>query len=294
LMIANCSIGFASWFVGENERAREHFEKSFALYDPKTDAALAHSYVYEFGSFSRIILGLANFCLGFPDTAVRVADEGVRLARTLNQPHSAMFALTVRFMILALRRDVAAVVKSADECRAEFGLVLSRHPGTIIGSTVRGWALAQMGNIDEGLKQMQHSVELWKQTRTEYNLPFLSSLLAETYLACGRLDESAAILDEQLSGIDRTGQDQWRSLLLWLKGDLLLARGAPDITGAEHYYLQAIEAAQTQSAKSWELRAAIRLARLHLSQDRAAEARSVLAPVLGWFTEGFDTALTLP
>ena len=99
MMIAHCSIAFGSWFVGENERAREHFEKSFALYDPQAHAALAHSYVYEFGSFGRIILGLTYFCLGLPDTAIRVADEGVRLARSLNQPHSVMFALTVRFMI---------------------------------------------------------------------------------------------------------------------------------------------------------------------------------------------------
>lgn len=181
------------------------------------------------------------------------------------------------------------MVKSADECRAEFGIVLSRHPGTILGSGIRGWALAQMGNFDEGLGQLRHSVDLWKQTRAEYNLPFLTGLLAETCLACGQLDKSSAIIDEQLSRIERTGQEQWRSLLLLLKGDLLLARGDGDIDGAEHCYIQALELARTQSAKCWELRAALRLARLWLSQDRAAEARSVLAPALSWFSEGFDT-----
>ena len=125
--------------------------------------------------------------------------------------------------------------------------------------------------------------------RAEYNLPFLTGLLAETCLACGQLDESSAIIDEQLSRIERTGQEQWRSLLLLLKGDLLLARGDGDIDGAEHCYIQALEARPNPVRKVLGTPRCASSRPPLVIPDRAAEARSVLAPALSWFSEGFDT-----
>ena len=90
--------------------------------------------------------------------------------------------------------------------------------------------------------------------------------------------------------MERTGNDQWQSLVLCTKGDALLARSVPDQTDAERCYRQAIDVAGSQSPKSWEPRAALHLARLWHTQGKTTEARDLLAPVYGWFTEGFDTA----
>ena len=130
---------------------------------------------------------------------------------------------------------------------------------------------------------------MWRESGSEYLIPFFSSLLAEIRLLAGRAEEAAAIAEDELARIERTGQNQWRSLVLGIKGDTLLSRPTPDSTEAERCYSEAIEIARAQSAKSWELRAATRLARLWHGQGRTAKARDLLAPVYDWFTEGFDT-----
>ena len=167
---------------------------------------------------------------------------------------------------------------------------LAQNPWVSLASCFRAWAVEQLGNGHDGAQQLRQSIELWKQTGAEFFLPLLGAMLAETCIACDDLEEAVAIVDEELSRLERTGQDQWRSMVLWTKGDALLAMNLSDQAEAERCYLEAIDFTRSQSAKSWELRAATRLARLWHSQGKTAEARDLLAPVYGWFTEGLDTA----
>ena len=107
-------------------------------------------------------------------------------------------------------------------------------------------------------------------------------------LAHGREVDASDILDQELDRIDRIHEHQFKSPSLSAKGDALAALGHRN--EAERCYADALDVSRSQSAKSWELRAATRLARLWNDQGKTTEARDLLAPVYGWFTEGFDTA----
>jgi predicted ATPase len=115
-------------------------------------------------------------------------------------------------------------------------------------------------------------------------------LLAESYLLARRTSDALSVAEAALQSCLRTGSRHAESVARCLFGDIALAIEPRDLTKAERFYQEAIEVARSQSAKSWELRGATRLARLWQGQGKTAEARDLLAPVYGWFTEGFDTA----
>jgi predicted ATPase len=118
--------------------------------------------------------------------------------------------------------------------------------------------------------------------------PFLVTLLASACAIAGQVEESSALLTEALQIVGRTGERWLTAELNRQKGELLLRQG--NSVAAEELYRNALSIAAEQGAKFWELRAATSLARLRRDQGRDAEARDLLAPVYGWFTEGFDTA----
>ena len=120
--------------------------------------------------------------------------------------------------------------------------------------------------------------------------PYHLSLLAEAYGASGHPEEGLHALTEALAVMDTTEARFYAAELYRLKGALLLQQAVPDAAQAEACFHQALDVARQHQAKSWELRAATSLARLWQQQDKHAEARELLAPVYGWFTEGFDTA----
>jgi len=106
----------------------------------------------------------------------------------------------------------------------------------------------------------------------------------------GRLDDGLSALTEALAAADEHENRPYEAEIHRLKGGLLLKQNQASAPEAQRCFERAIEIARKQSAKSWELRATISLARLLAKQDRRDEARTMLADIYGWFTEGFDTA----
>jgi len=117
--------------------------------------------------------------------------------------------------------------------------------------------------------------------------PYLFALLARAHEIAGQIEESLTLLDDALQIVERTGARWFAAELNRHKGRLLLRQGHSE--AAEELYRKALSIAREQEAKLWELRAAVSLAQLRRDQGRRAEARDLLAPVYGWFTEGFDT-----
>jgi len=156
---------------------------------------------------------------------------------------------------------------------------------------LRGAALAEQGEVETGIAEMCQGLEIYRVTGANSATEFDIALIAEARGKSGQFEEAMNLMTEALAELD-AGESRWYEAELYrLKGNLLLAHDTiAHAEEAEACFRDAIEVARSQSAKSWELRAATRLARLWHSQGKSTEARDLLAPVYGWFTEGFDTA----
>jgi predicted ATPase len=154
----------------------------------------------------------------------------------------------------------------------------------------QGLLLAQQGQLKEGIVHMQQGWAAYRATGANVRQPMYLAPLAEAYGQGGQVDEGLQVLAEALAYIEQSGERWWEAELHRLKGELLLLQSANNHSAAVSCFEQALALARRQQAKSWELRTATSLARLWQHQGRSAEAHELLAPVYGWFTEGFDTA----
>jgi predicted ATPase len=154
----------------------------------------------------------------------------------------------------------------------------------------RGWVLAAQGRSAEGIAQMCEGLSALQATGAALAQPRLLALLAEAYGHGGHAEAGLRVVAEALAVAYRTGERRDEAEISRVKGELLLWQAIANAPEAEACFQQALALAHRQQAKSWELRAAMSLARLWQHQDKRTEARELLAPVYGWFTEGFDTA----
>ncbi len=159
-----------------------------------------------------------------------------------------------------------------------------------MGTMLRGWALAEQGQVEEGIAQIREGLAAWRATGSELWRSHLLTLLAEAYGKGGQAEEGLTAVDEALAIVERTEERFYEAELHRLKGELLLQQFPDTHPEAEACFHQSIAVARRRQAKSWELRAATSLARLWQQQGKQTEARELLAPVYNWFTEGFDTA----
>src|SRR5262249_51537374 len=155
---------------------------------------------------------------------------------------------------------------------------------------LRGWALTQQGQAQEGIAQINQGLTAYRATGAEASRSYLLALLAETHGILGEPEAGLTALTEALILVNTTGERWYEAELHRLKGALLLQQNSDNQAEAETCFAQAMAIAQNQQAKSWELRAATSLARLWHQQGKRQEAHDLLAPVYHWFTEGFDTA----
>jgi predicted ATPase len=152
-----------------------------------------------------------------------------------------------------------------------------------------GWSQIHEGKVSEGATQVRHALERYRATGANLHLPYLLTPLAEAARALERPDEGLKNLSEALTLVESTGERFYEAELHRVRGELLLEQTPDDHAPAEDAFQIALSVARSQEAKSFELRAAMSLARLRQSQGRPAEALDLLAPVYGRFTEGFDT-----
>jgi predicted ATPase len=155
------------------------------------------------------------------------------------------------------------------------------------GAIYRGWVTVKNGDVAEGISFLRSGSIAFRATGAEVFMPHYITLLAGACGIAGQVEEAETLLDEALQIVERTGERWFAAELNRHKGQLLLRQGHTE--AAEDLYRKALRIAAEQGAKVWELRAAASLARLRRDQGRRAEARDLLAPVYGWFTEGFDT-----
>jgi class 3 adenylate cyclase/predicted ATPase len=286
LVLSHASSGGNLSFAGEFAASRRHLEEVLARYDPVSCGSLVRQVGFHPQVNSQAYLGVVLFCLGFPDQASAQSREAIAEARKLAHPPSLAGSLAVGVRLASLVGDDVAL----DE-RAKQLVSLATEQGfpfwRALGATFRGWAKVRGGDVTEGISLLRGGSTAYRVTGAELAMPFYTALLAGACEMAGEIDEGLSLLDDALQSIERTGERWFAAELNRQKGQLLLRQG--HIEAAEQLYRKALSIAEEQGAKLWELRAAASLARLRGDQGQRGEARDLLAPVYGWFTEGFDT-----
>jgi predicted ATPase len=225
-------------------------------------------------------------CLGFPEQALAQCNAAIAEAQRLAHPTSLAASLTQGTTVLSLVGDNAALDERAEQLVAvatEQSFPHWRAQGTIF----RAWVTVKNGDVAEGISLLRSGSSAYRTTGAESRMPHYIALLARACEIAGQIEEALTLLDDALQIVERTGERWFAAELCRHKGQLLLRQGHSE--AAEELYRKALSIAEEQEAKLWELRAAASLARLRRDQSRRAEARDLLAPVYGWFTEGFAT-----
>jgi predicted ATPase len=230
-----------------------------------------------------------RWLLGYPDQAAARAREALALARSLDHPFGLSYACHLAAGLHQWRREHEAVRELEDEALAHdtehgFGLLLA------VGLIQRGWLLAEGGQTEGGLAQMQEGLAKHREIGAVVLVPATLALVAETHQKLGHPAEGLAAVAKGLTVARRSEQHYWEAELHRLSGELAL-QADPAATGAaESHFLHAIEIARRQQARSLELRAAASLGRLWANTKNVTEAVTLLAGVYDRFTEGFHTA----
>jgi predicted ATPase len=280
---------WASYFLGgELAAARPHFEQGLRLYEPqrhRTHAALYSG--HDPGVCCHQLAAPSLWLLGYPDQAVANSQAALALAQQLAHPYTLTLALYFAAMVHHLCRDVPLTQARAEALMTvatdqEFPLHLAQ------AMPLRGWTLSESGRVEEGIAQIHQGLAAYQATGATRDRPYYLALLAEASAKVGQTTEGLEALAEALATLTKSGVPWWEAELYRLRGELLLL-STDNEAAAEACFHQALDIAPRQQARSLELRATMSLARLWQRQGKRAEAHQVLAPISGWFTEGFDT-----
>jgi predicted ATPase len=289
LLAAHRAVGTTLFWRGVLASAQTHFTQVIALYDPKQHRASVFQNVDDPGVFCLSRGAWVLWLLGYPNQALARSHEAMTLAQQLAHPFNLSVALSWVAVVHQFRREVRATQE-----RAEAAIRLTTEQGfpvwMAVGSVMRGWALAQQGKGQAGIEQMHQGMMAWRATGAEQARSYWLALLAEAHNVIGQPEAGLTVLAEALVHVEHTGERYYEAEIHRLIGVLLLQQSSDNQAEAEICFHQAIAIAQSQQAKSWELRATTSLARLWQQQGKRQQAHDLLAPVYGWFTEGFDTA----
>jgi predicted ATPase len=238
------------------------------------------------GVCARSIGGFTNWLIGYPDQALASAADALALAERLGHPFTLGTTLLQATVFHQLRREPGMALQRAHA--AEIVATEQRLGLHIDFRVLRGGALAAQGAGAEAVAIIREGLSERNRPGAKLYRPFCMALFGEALEGAGKHDSALAALSEALALAQETGERWWEAEIHRLIGVSLLSQNC--LTESEASFQRSIRIAQAQQAKSLELRAARDLARLWGEQGRYAEARDLLAPVHGWFTEGFDTA----
>jgi class 3 adenylate cyclase/predicted ATPase len=287
-LVGHRSLGLCLHLIGDFTQAVAHFEQVLALYSPQTHQSLLSVAAYDMRALALTYLSFDLFMLGYPDQALSRDEQALSWSRQLGHPHTLLYALSIAGMVTQLRRAEQAT----EEALAEVFSLAVEHKLPIwlsSGNLMRGHLLTGRGEGANGLVLARNGMAEKIAQKSVLNQSYFLGLLAQTCAKAGETEEAFDLLMEALEIADRTDERWFEAELHRLKGDWIMAHHRGEQAEAEASFLRAITVAQKQDAKMWELRAATSLARLKRDQGKRSEAFDVLAPIYGWFTEGFHT-----
>jgi len=303
-MLAYRALLTASYWGNDFVRAHEYADQGIQLYDPQQHGSLGFDYGVDLGVAFLIEGAWALWYLGYPDQALQKSQAAVTLARNISHPYSLSWALAAAAWTHIYRREGRAACTLVDEAIA-FSSTQDFPHWMAMGTMVRGWALAELGQWQEGISLMQQGIIDYWATGAKLGRVCWVAQVAKTLGQVGQVEEGLCMMTEAMAFLSGGEVLHYEAEIHRLKGELLLQQF--NVQGskfkvenpqsifrnpqseAEACFLKAIEIAQRQQAKSLELRAVMSLVRLWQTQDKRAEAHQMLAEIYNWFTEGFDT-----
>jgi adenylate cyclase len=269
--------------------ARRHLEEGIARYTPAQSSAPGFRMGSDPGVGCRFYAAQTLWLLGYPVQALAHLHEALTLAHALAHPLSLAWMRCRAAIFFQFCRDVVAVHE-----HAEAAVALTTKQGATQwvaqGTVFRGWALAMQGQGEVGLAQVHQGITTVRARGQTLFVPYLYIVLADICAHLGHTADGLQALAEARTLVEQHEERCWEAEIDRLQGVLLLRHTVPQPEEAETWLRRALDVARRQEAKALELRAAMSLSRLWQQQGRRTEARDLLAPVYGWFTEGFDTA----
>jgi predicted ATPase len=288
LMIGHRVMGMSSLHTGDIAQGRVHFDRAIALYEPAEHRPLAT----RFGQDTRVAaLSFQSFVLwmlGYPEVALTNSDKALKDAREISQAATLMYALDVIPLTHIHCGNYATANVQLDEVAA-----LADVKGALfwkaLGMSLQGWLFALTGEPSNAVQMITSGIAACRSTGATVCVPSHLSYLGRAYAELGQFDDARRYVGEAITAVETSNERWFEADIHRVAGEIALMSPGPDAAKAEACFERALAVARAQQAKSWELRAAMSIARLWRSQGKSQQARELLAPVYSWFTEGFDT-----
>ena len=287
-MIGHRLVGASLVHSGEIEQGRVHYDQALALFDPAAHRTLATRFGQDIGVMTLSFRSWARWLLGYPEAALADTDTALKDARGIGQAATLMFALLNGSFTHMLRGDHAGANAQADELVA-----LADEKAALLwkafGMSMQGCLRALTVNASDAVHMITSGIAALRSTGGTLWTPLWLSHLTRAYAELGQFDDAWRCIGEAMSATEATKERWYEAEVHRTAGEIALKSLQSDTAKAEAYFERSLAVARQQQAKSWELRAAMSMARLWRSQGKPQQARELLAPVYGWFTEGFDT-----
>jgi predicted ATPase len=287
-MIGHRLLGSALLFTGDLAGGRAHHDRAIALYDMAAHRSLANRFGQDMGVTILTWRHLNLWILGYPEAALADVKRALEIAHETGQVGSLIYA-----QIHAGLTQMHCGNFMAAQVQWENLLVFLEEKGALFWRTplmlYQACCLVRLGKHSDAVKIFTGSVNAWQSTGATLILPYWLSFFATASAELGQFDKAWNCIGEAIMLIERTKQAWCEAEVHRMAGEIALLSPELDQAKAEAYFERALAVARQQQAKSWELRAAMSMARLWRDQAKRDEARELLAPIYGWFTEGFDT-----
>jgi predicted ATPase len=287
LMIGYRLAGTALMLTGEFAEALVHLNQAIALYDPAEHRPLATQFGHDVEVAALGDRSWTQWLLGYPEAARTDAERALKNAREIGQAATLMWTLSHVAILHTLYGD-----RDAAAARAQELVALAEEKGSTywkaIGMASRGCLLALTGRASDAIDMLASAITALRAMGFIFWMPLYLPHLARAHGQLGQLDEAWRCIGEAITAVEITKERWCEAEVHRVAGEVALRSPEPDAVKAQRHFEAALAVAREQQAKSWELRAAISMARLWRDQGKRGEARELLAPVYGCFTEGFD------
>jgi predicted ATPase len=230
----------------------------------------------------------ALWLLGYPEAALADTKNALGDAREIGQAATLMYALERATFTAIHCGDYVAAEKYSDELIA-LGHERATPIWKALGIIRQGSILSLTGKASEAVPTITSGLNGFRSTGATLFAPLYLSYLAKAHAELDQFDDAWRCIGESLTTVETTKERWCEAEINRVAGEIALKPQERDTAKAEAYFNRALAVAHQQQAKSWELRAAMSMARLWRDQGKRVEACNLLAPVYGWFTEGFDT-----